>query len=269
MPRGSRRSRGVAKICRRATRGRIGGLVIVRLALLGLAACHALPVPPLVAPMTPLDPADRGATTAMLVVGVAGQGIGGGGLGVAVRVERQTTDRTTLGLELSGGRGDEIRDDTRADYRMWIVGARAYGRTMSSAGGGDVTGYTYGAGLAWMRTGAWVAQLHAGVAGELGSEHAAALGDFGLALAVPLVHGHAYGDIPFSFMPGPPEPGLPRASPPAPELGYPCADLYLTTGLGAAGRASSNALTLDLGFAFALRAKQVVWALMLADAQRL
>lgn len=163
------------------------------LLIAAFAACK--PLPPV--PTLPVHASTQGpgedTTTVMIILGWAGTLLGGGGFGGAVRVEHQYTDATTLGVELTGGRADNRTKDAQGEFfRQWLLGARGYGRT--SIGGSRYADYTYGAGLAFMGSGALIAQLHAG--GYVGyvNSHVEPTAQLSLALAIPVIPGRAYGD---------------------------------------------------------------------------
>lgn len=151
--------------------------------MLGLAACKPMIPPPMVAfhNDTAADP--KGATSAMVIIGFAGELLSSG-LGFAVRVEHQQTTRTTLGVELTAGGGEG----------HWLVAARGYGRGTPRSR--DWIAITYGAGLSYMDTGLVTAGLHGGVATSYVNEYAQPFLATGFALAVPLRQPHiAWGGI--------------------------------------------------------------------------
>ena len=123
----------------------------------------------------------------MFVVGLVSQVLGGGGLGVAVRVQRQETERTLLGAELTVGRGDA--DDTK----LWLFALRGYGKLTPRTR--DYIALHYGAGLSVLSTGMTTLTAH-------GAPQLAWINDYwqpylatGLALSVPLVRGRPFGDM--------------------------------------------------------------------------
>ena len=69
----------------------------VAAAALVVAACKPLPPAPMVALHDSTAAAPVDTTTALVVVGLAGEVFGGDGLGVGFRLERQVTARTALG----------------------------------------------------------------------------------------------------------------------------------------------------------------------------
>lgn len=159
-----------------------------------LAACNPLPPPPLVPTYATIAPDERGTTTAMIVVGLADQPLGGGGFGMALRVEHQQTDRTTLGVELTGGVQDgKVAYADGTLHRSTLLGVRGYGRFAAS----DNLGLTYGAGLVYLGTGALVGQLHAGGMFGANNDTFGTVAQVALALATPILHGEPYGSPPW------------------------------------------------------------------------
>src|SRR5690348_10937961 len=136
------------------------GVRILALLVL-LAACHPLPPPPVFAPHVGTQPEEQGAVTAMVVVGAVTEMMGGDGWGIALRVERQQTDRTTIGGELTGGRGSEGEYEDGTTFKQALIGVRAYGRMSPSDV--DEIAFGYGVGLSWMRTGLVTATLQGSV----------------------------------------------------------------------------------------------------------
>src|SRR5262245_59787581 len=158
--------------------------------LLAVAACQPLPPPPAI-PLHAGTQADReGTTTAMLVVGCAGELLGGGGCGAGVRVERQASERTAVGLELTGGYGERAEYEDGEMFRHWLVAIRAYGR-FSPAGDHSVA-LGYGLGFGVMATGAFIATLHAGYAFGQGDGGVEPVGGLSFAIAAPLLRGRAF-----------------------------------------------------------------------------
>lgn len=123
----------------------------------------------------------------MLVLGGVAQGIGGTGLGAAVRVQHQQTDRTTLGLELAGGRGEG--DNTK----LSMVALRGYGRT--TVGDRDWLAVTYGAGISVLSTGMVSVGAHAGTAVSYPNDHFVPYLAVGVAVVTPIVEGDSFGDM--------------------------------------------------------------------------
>lgn len=93
-------------------------------------------------------PAPVDATTTTVVIGIADQILGGGGWGLAVRVERQVRGHTAVGGEVTAGSGDRPGDDPG---RIALVAVRGYGQSASPAH--DFAAVTYGVGGGWMSTG--------------------------------------------------------------------------------------------------------------------
>lgn len=103
------------------------------LVLVALASCSAVSPPPLVPMHGGTAPHGEDEVTITLVVGVAGELLGGDGVGVALRGERQLTDGGSIGVQLGGGRGKEgeaIEEHGRAP-RHWLVEVRGYGKLTS------------------------------------------------------------------------------------------------------------------------------------------
>lgn len=216
------------------------------------------------APHAPTAPEERGAVTAMVVVGAAGEILGGGGWGVALRVEHQETERTTMGIELTGGRGERGAWADNTQFRHYLIALRGYGRYARI----DEIALTYGAGLSWMRTGMITGSVHGSFGASFPNDYVVPLGQVGLALALPLRKGRAFMDVPFHVALGPPEPGLPP--PPRTEAKRRSWDAFLTFDVGVIvpiGE-TGNRLSLDVGMAKALRANQGLASFSLADSQR-
>ena len=238
-----------------------------------LAACHPLPPPPVFAPHAPTQPDEQGAVTAMVVVGAVTEMMGGDGWGIALRVERQQTDRTTIGGELTGGRGSEGQYADGTTFRQSLIGVRAYGRTSPSKT--DEVAFSYGAGVSWMRTGLVTGSLHTSFIASRPSDRVVPLAAVSFALAVPLVHGRAYGDKPMKMMFGEPEPAIwrqrdpkdPFALDPSPYQ-VPKLDFYIGLDLGfiVALGDTGNALSLDIGGAVPVRAHKLLLSASAADA---
>lgn len=129
----------------------------------------------------------QGETSVVFVVGLVTQALGGAGLGVAVRVQRQETERTLLGAELAVGRGEA--DDTK----LWLFALRGYGKLTPRTR--DYIAFHYGAGLSVLSTGMTTLSAH-------GASQVAWINDYwqpyvatGLALSVPIIHGRPFGDM--------------------------------------------------------------------------
>ena len=205
---------------------------------------------------------ERDTTTAMLVIGFAGPLLGGGGFGVAVRVERQQTGRTAIGAELTAGRGS-IEDGED----LWLLALRGYGRTELASS--RYVAVTYGAGLSLMSVGMVTVTAHGGGAVSAPNEYVSPYLGAGLAAAIPLRRGRAFGMRPGTD----PCPGCFGApimpthgtEPPVPvksEL-YGYGDLGTATTFGG----TANQLSLDVGFAMPIiHDVPAVIPLSLADA---
>ncbi|MFT3698737.1 MAG: hypothetical protein QM831_36660 [Kofleriaceae bacterium] len=96
-----------------------------------LASCAELPPPPILPPHADAAPGAVGSDTAMLIVGGATD-ISGHGVGAAIRFEHQQTDRTTLGLDLTGGRIARGtvggKGSGSSEPERGVFGLRGYGR---------------------------------------------------------------------------------------------------------------------------------------------
>lgn len=223
--------------------------------------------------------APRGATTAMLVVGLYSQILGGDGVGVAVRVEHQETARTAVGLELGGGRGEASLGSSasvdRGPVRHWLIAARTYGRFTPREH--DFVALTYGGGLSVMDTGLVALTLHGGGAISYPNRYLVPVAAAGLAASIPLRAGGPLG----GEDPAPAAPPLGMAGlrphahgpsgPPAPASNkIPKADLfpYVDAGLVIPIGDTGNRLSLDLGLAAALQSDTVLISLSAADAHR-
>lgn len=234
------------------------------LVVLALAACKPLPPPPVIAFHGDTEAGVRGAVTAMVIVGVAGQILGGGGAGLALRLEHQQTDRTALGVELTGGSGS---DDDRSRY--WLGAVRGYGRTQLPT---RYVAATYGLGLSVMDVGLVTLTLHGGGATSYPNQYASPLLGAGFAAALPLRRGRAWGkaaeDFDFCFSCSEPQPKpLHRSS----SSGEPVrADVFYYVDLGVATSfgGTANQLSLDIAAMVPLRADEGVLSLSIADAQR-
>ena len=191
-------------------------------------------------------------------------------MGVALRVEHQTTARTALGIELTGGRGDEGEYEDRRPFRHWLAGVRGYGR-FTPAGDHSVA-LTYGAGVSLMATGLVTGTLHAGTEASDGNARAVPLAALGLALAVPLREGHAFYETPLPEINfGEAEPTLAKARVPLERKRLrPRTELFVAFDFGLAVPLgdTGNRLSLDLGVAYPLRADDAIFEASFADAQR-
>ena len=197
----------------------------------------------------------------MLVLGGVLQGIGGDGLGAAVRVQHQQTDRTSLGLEMAAGRGDG--DDTK----LSMVAFRGYGRTTVREH--DWFSVTYGAGISLLSTGMVSLGAHAGTAVSYPNDHFVPYLAIGVAVVTPIVEGNSFGDMEDEIDPPPPPVVGPEGPVPHVYSGRRGArsNLYLTIDpgfvvpLGDTG----HALSLDVGLAFGARGGTGFEALSIAD----
>lgn len=233
-----------------------------------LAGCRALPPVPVLPFHASTVAEPRGEVTVTLVVGLVMQGLGGGGVGSALRVEHQTTDRTALGGELAIGWLEADED------RFWLVAVRGYGRFMPPTH--DWVAATYGVGASVLTSGMVSAQVHGGGAVAYPNDYVVPYLSLGAAVSVPLRDGEPFGHrrgrvawrahredrlagaVPWDFAPAV---GTPR--PPKPEI-YVVGSVGAAVPLGDTG----NALSLDLGAARTLLDDAVFLGLSLADTQR-
>lgn len=218
-------------------------------ALVVAAACKPLPPAPMVALHRDTAAAPVDSTTAMLIVGIAGE-LFADGVGAAVRIERQATTRTAVGGELTVGRGD----GDRAHPHIWMVAARGFG--LGTPRDHDWVALTYGAGLAWLSTGLVSATVHAGGAVSYPNAYGTPYLQLGLAPVVVLRAGDPLGD--------PTGPRSDEAPGPARSDVFWLADVGAVGVLGATGQR----LSIDLGLAGALRAGEGLLELSAADSQR-
>lgn len=211
--------------------------------VVAIGACRPLPPAPMMAMHDDTSAAREGATTATLILGIAGELLGGDGIGVAVRVERQATDTTALGGELTAGRGDVSGGELR---HLWLVAARAYGRATNA----EITGAHYGLGLARLSSGMVTGTIFGGVALSYPNDYVAPYAQLGLALAVPFIRGEAFGDD------HPPRRAV--------------TELFTYADVGALGHIGDTGqrLSLDLGAAIGWRNGATLMALSIADGQR-
>jgi hypothetical protein len=245
--------------------------------VVALAACRALPPPPVLSPHAPAEAEREGATTVLFVVGAAGELrlFGGGAWGVALRVERQETAHTTVGVELTGGKAGRGTYASGQTFDGRLIGGRAYGRFATRPDAGFAL--MYGAGLSITNTGLVTGTVHGGVAMQFGvggapSDHAVPIGALGVALAVPVRAGRPYGDPPARWAPMFGEAPFPqeRLPPGNPEVHLPRTELYLIGDIGAIVPIGDthNRLSADVGLAAALLHKGGLFALSLGEAQR-
>ncbi len=162
--------------------------------LLGVAtSCQVIAPPPTLALHASTEPAPVDATTAMVVIGVTGQLLGGDGWGMALRVERQTRDDLAVGLELTGGRGKEdkhLNGSERTGH--WLVALRNYGRFASPAH--DWIAATGGLSLSVMDTGLISLAPHLGGAISYPNKAFVPTLQLSAAIAVPLRRGRPFGE---------------------------------------------------------------------------
>lgn len=224
-------------------------LLACSLAMLG---CRAVAPPPMVPLHDGTAPGQPGETAVMLVVGGAAQGLGGGGVGVALRLERQASTTTRLGVELGGGYGTEDNHPTDPDVAAiprWLVSARGYGRTTPRDR--DWVAATYGAGLTAMDRGLVALTLHGGGAVSAPNRYLVPVLQLGPALSLPLLRGAPWGKA---------------ERRPRPQL-WAVATAGLVVPIGATG----NAPSLEAGLALGIAAEDPdgsVVSLSLADRQR-
>lgn len=208
----------------------------------------------------------------MIVVGTAGQVLGGDGWGVAVRVEYQETARTTVGVELTGGRGSQGAYEDDRLFRHYLIAARGYGRFAQI----DGVALTYGTGLSWMRTGMITGSVQASFAASYPNDYLVPLGQLGIALALPLRKGRVFKGESRTINFGEPEPMVAKppelfpGTPPRPKAQQPSWEIFIAADLGLIVPIgdTGNRLSLDVGFASAQRAHEGLYSLSLADSQR-
>jgi hypothetical protein len=157
-----------------------------------VGACSAVSPPPLIPMHAGTAPRAAEATTLTFVVGFAGEALGGGGWGVAVRGERQLDDGTAVGVQLGGGRGDEGElDDDKRELRHWLLELRGYGRLGSTRN--DWIAGLASFGVTTMDTGMVATTLAAGVSFSHPNQYAVpALGAFA-AVSTPWRRGRGFG----------------------------------------------------------------------------
>ncbi|HEU0032854.1 MAG TPA: hypothetical protein VFQ53_19615 [Kofleriaceae bacterium] len=225
-----------------------------------VVGCKAIPPPPVLPQHFDTSRPERETVTATVVVGFAGQVLGGDGLGVALRVERQQTDRTTLGIELAGGRAGHLTGDDEYHRRHLLVAVRGYGRFVPDRTE-EALALTYGAGLSLQTTGLVTAGFHAGLAFSWVNDRVEPLGGIGLALAVPVRRGAPYGE--YDILENGTATGVPQSRLPRTEL-FPYGSVGALVPVGATG----NRLSVDAGFAIAVREDIGLMSLSFGDAQR-
>jgi hypothetical protein len=247
-------------------------VAVARFALLALAACKVLPPPPVIAPHAGVEMDREGTTSALVVFGYAGELLGGGGIGVALRVEHQTTEHTVLGVELTGGYGDKVVDAKEQPFHPILLALRTYGRSAIVAAERDFL-TTYGVGLGVLTTGALIGSVHAGVAIGYPNDLLEPIAALGVAIATPLLRGEPYGVPLFhSTTPAPRHgdmPGFNFDTSGGTSVATPSTELFIGLDLGVvAGIGSSNRLSFDLGAAVAADAGELLVEGSVADGQR-
>ena len=206
----------------------------------------------------------------MLVVGIVIQPLGGGGVGAALRVERQQTERTSLGLEITGG---YVEAD---DEKLYLFAVRGFGQGTPRTH--DWVALTYGAGLSVLTTGMVSVQLHGGGAVAYPNQYTVPYLSTGLAGSFPILDGRAFGHltghpprgawrvrperrlagaVPFDFTPEPTAPTKLKTE----------FYLYGSLGVDVPLGDTDNAVSLDLGVAGSLRDGAPFFGLSLADTQ--
>ena len=238
----------------------------MKVALLALAfpTCRAMPPAPNVsAPADPTAPA-RDTTTLTVVAGLVGASEGTG-MGFAFRFERQVTEDTTVGIELTAGRGTErTRPDepVTSDLEHDLFAVRGYGRYEL------VDGYvaaTYGAGLSYFDTGMVTATVHGGVILGVTNDYVTPVLPLGLAIAVPVRTGRRFGlydqTDPADRSPIGKWDRSPR---------FPQSEVYPLLGLGLIGNVAStgNYLSIDVALALGLRSADGIATITVSDTQR-
>lgn len=123
-------------------------------------ACKPMAPPPMVALHDTTAAAPRGESSIAVILGGAAQLLADGGWGLAVRFQHQATDRSNLGVELTGGRGDG----------RWVLAARGFGRTTPDAS--EHVAVTYGVGVTALDTG--LVAITGQLGGATSDAHAAA-----------------------------------------------------------------------------------------------
>lgn len=229
------------------------------------AACKPLPPAPMVALHDSTAAAPVDTTTAMLVVGVAGQVLGGDGVGVGLRLERQVTARTAVGGELVIGRqtGTRGADDPP---RLWLVAARGYGQGTPRAH--DWVALTYGAGVGWLSTGMVSINAFVGGAVSYPNDYAVPYLQLGLALVAVLREGDRFGMPEVAPICWTCEDHQRREPEPPPPVR---SDVFWVVDLGVVGVVgdTGNRVSLDAGFARAVRADDALVGVSIADGQRI
>lgn len=227
-------------------------------AIIAFGGCSAVPPPPLVPFHSTTAAEERGTTSAMLILGAAGQPLGMG-FGAAVRIEHQATDRTALGFDIVAGRGlDTVKPEPKL-----FVGVRGFGRTNPTTR--DWLAVTYGAGLSYLDSGNLSVSLQLGGAVAATNETFVPYATLGVAPVLVLRRGRGYSTDAASI-------GCIACSAKdelsRPEAEAPRSEVFLHGGAGFVGYLSDERrLSLDLGLAYALRDGSPVMSMSLAGRQ--
>jgi hypothetical protein len=221
--------------------------------------CKTMPPPPLVPMHADTTAAPRGSTTAMVVFGLYAQVFGGEGMGMAIRVEHQETDRTALGLELGAGTGRPTGLPADEEpVRHWLLAVRGYGKLTPREH--DFVAVTYGGGLSVMDTGLLALTLHGGGAISFPNDYLVPVAAAGLAASIPILRGRHLGD---QEVPGSSYPTEHRDASPESDL-IPYVGAGIVVPLGDTGHRFSA----DLSLGYAIRSDIPLFNLSAADAQR-
>ena len=149
------------------------------------AGCQMAPPPPIIPMHTDTAADPSGETTVMIVVGLATQ-VFNEGLGLALRVEHQQTERTALGVEIAAGRGDAD------DRKLYMLAVRGYGRGTPRSR--DWVAVTYGVGVSALDTGMLTLSAFGGGAVSHPNESLEPYLHLGAAVALPIRQGITFGD---------------------------------------------------------------------------
>lgn len=256
-------------MARRASFRHCRDVRIIGLAAIAACACRALPPAPMVPfhASTAADPIDE--VTLTFVVGAVMQGLGGLGIGGAVRLERQETERTAVGAELAIGKLDA--DGTK----LWLFALRGYGQSTPRTR--DWAALTYGAGVSVLTSGMVSVQLHGGGAIAHTNDYVVPYLSLGVAASLPIVDGAPFGHL--EEDPGvratrerqarEAKGGVPYGpwAPPQPDPVHLRSELYVYGSIGAVVPLgdTGNALSLDVGVAKPIREESAFVGLSLAD----
>ncbi len=163
--------------------------------VIATTACQVISPPPTLALHASTEPAPIDSTSAMLIVGGMGQLLGGDGWGLALRVEHQTSDALTLGVDLTGGVGheDNHRDEQTGRPKHWLLSLRSYGRYATHAH--EWVAGTGGLAVSVMDTGLIAVAPHLGVAVAYPNDYAVPTFQLSGAVSVPLRRGAAFSDM--------------------------------------------------------------------------